>query len=131
MAGPSLRRVWRGCWTNADSCVPNVARTIRAEAPVENLNLDTRLAHAGEDEADPARALIPPIHLSVPFRRIDAETMGEFAYSRRGNPTRAALERALEDVEGGGRALAFGSGMAAVTAVAQLLKAGDRAILPR
>jgi cystathionine gamma-synthase len=98
---------------------------------VDNLNLDTRLAHAGEDEADSARALIPPIHLSVPFRRIDAETMGEFAYSRRGNPTRAALERALEDVEGGGHAITFGSGMAAVTAVGQLLKAGDRVILPR
>lgn len=98
---------------------------------MDEFNLDTRLAHLGEDDDDPTRALVPPIHLSVPFRRIDADRQGDYAYSRRLNPTRSALERALETVEGGGRALAFGSGMAAVSVVAQLLKAGDRVILPR
>jgi cystathionine beta-lyase/cystathionine gamma-synthase len=95
---------------------------------VDETRLETHLVHVGED--DPQGALIPPIYPSVPYRRQAAEHHEGYIYSRRGNPTRDALERALEAVEGGGRAFTFGSGMAAVTAVAQLLTAGDRVILP-
>ncbi len=96
---------------------------------MDDLHLDTLLAHLGDHEDEQTRALVPPIHLSVPFKRPSADEPGQYRYSRLANPTRALLERALELLEGGGRAVAFGSGMAAVTATAQLVPAGARVIL--
>src|SRR5262249_28252513 len=46
------------------------------------------------------------------------------------NPTRAALERVLADLHAAEFAHAFSAGIAAVGAVAQLLKAGDHVLLP-
>jgi cystathionine gamma-synthase len=73
---------------------------------------------------------VPPIHPSAAFARTRLDEPGEFSYSRRGNPTRAALERVLARLHGARHAAAFGSGMAAVTAVGQLLKAGSHVLLP-
>ena len=50
---------------------------------------------------------------------------GEFDYSRSGNPTRKAFETTLASLEGGGGALAFASGMAAIHCVTMLLGTGD------
>src|SRR5690606_18569672 len=49
-------------------------------------------------------------------------------YSRSGNPTRAALERAMASIENGEFGLAFGSGLAAIDAVIKLLNPGDEVI---
>ena len=51
-----------------------------------------------------------------------------FFYSRQANPTRGSLERALSAVEGGTHTSLFSSGMAAITAVIQLLESGDHVI---
>ena len=48
-----------------------------------------------------------------------------FLYGRHGSPTVDALERALADLEGGERGLAFASGMAAITAATLGLALGD------
>jgi cystathionine gamma-synthase len=92
--------------------------------------LETWTVHAGSDPTDATGALVPPIHPSAAFARTRLDEPGEFSYSRRGNPTRAALERVLARLHGARHAAAFGSGMAAVTAVGQLLKAGSHVLLP-
>ena len=88
------------------------------------------MVHLGHDETDQAGGVVPPIHPAAAFARRGLETSQAFVYSRRGNPTRAALESALAALHHGTHGFAFGSGMAAVTAVAQMLRSGDRVILP-
>ena len=50
-------------------------------------------------------------------------------YSRTGNPTRAAVEALIAELEGGTHGFAFASGMAAIAAVLNLFKAGDRVVI--
>lgn len=49
-------------------------------------------------------------------------------YSRSHNPTRAALENALAELENGNAGLAFASGLAAIDAVLKTLRPGDEVI---
>ncbi|MFI8993355.1 trans-sulfuration enzyme family protein [Streptomyces sp. NPDC053542] len=54
---------------------------------------------------------------------------GQYVYSRRGNPTVRALERTVADLEGGAAAIAFASGMGAISGVLlALLRPGDHVI---
>jgi cystathionine beta-lyase/cystathionine gamma-synthase len=92
--------------------------------------LETWTIHAGVDDDDPTGALVPPVFPSVGYAREKLDEPREYTYSRRGNPTRAALEQVLARLHGAQRAVAFGSGMAAVTAVGQLLPAGSHVLLP-
>ncbi|MDQ6669702.1 MAG: PLP-dependent aspartate aminotransferase family protein [Chloroflexota bacterium] len=92
--------------------------------------LETWLIRAGADPTDTTGALVPAIHPSTAYTRKCLDEPGEFTYSRRGNPTRAALERLLSRLHGAERGIAFASGMGAVTAVGQLLKAGSHVLLP-
>jgi cystathionine beta-lyase/cystathionine gamma-synthase len=90
---------------------------------------ETRAIHAGQD-ADPATgATIVPVYQTVTYTQ---ERIGEdrgFVYSRSDNPTRRALEQALASLEEGSAALAYASGMAAITGVTHLLKGGDHVVV--
>jgi cystathionine gamma-lyase len=59
--------------------------------------------------------VIPPLHLSTTFEWVSGDDANEHAYSREGNPTRAALEEQLARLEGGEHGLPFASGMAAIS----------------
>src|SRR5207248_2762629 len=96
----------------------------------ETYRFETRAIRAGWEPDAEVGALVPPIHPAAAFARLDVDQPREFTYSRRGNPTRAALEAALADLAGGKFAHAFGSGIAAVAAVGQLLEAGQHVLLP-
>jgi cystathionine beta-lyase/cystathionine gamma-synthase len=98
--------------------------------PAHEYALETWLIHAGADPTDTTGALVPAIHPSTAYARQRLDEPGEFTYSRRGNPTRAALEHVLARLHGAQHASAFASGMAAVTAVGQLLKDGSHVLLP-
>jgi cystathionine beta-lyase len=50
-------------------------------------------------------------------------------YSRTGNPTRAALEALIAELEGGSYGFAFSSGMAAIDAVLHLFRSGDSIVI--
>ena len=52
-----------------------------------------------------------------------------YEYARTQNPTRMALERNLAAIEGGKAAFAFASGMAAIGAIATMLKSGDHVVV--
>jgi cystathionine gamma-synthase len=91
----------------------------------------TRAVHAGL-EADPAfGSVIPAIHQTSTFRqRRPGEFVEDYDYARSANPTRAALERALGELEGG-MAVAFASGLAAEHAlITAVCEAGSHVVLP-
>ncbi len=92
--------------------------------------LETLAVHGGADPTDTTGALAAPIHPAAAYARHRLDEPGAYTYSRRGNPTRDALERQLAALHGARRCVAFGSGMAAVSAVGQLLKTGDHVLLP-
>jgi cystathionine gamma-synthase len=91
----------------------------------------TRTVRAALDSDAQHGAVVPPLHLTSTF---SFEAFGQkrtYDYSRSGNPTRDALAGALADLEGGAGAVVTASGMAAVTLVAHLAKAGERIVVPR
>lgn len=93
------------------------------------LHFETKAIHAGQ-EPDPATgAVVTPIYQVSTFRLPDPSQKPEYFYSRLNNPTVVALERVVAALEGGRRALAFGSGMAAITAALSLLRAGDHLLV--
>lgn len=94
-------------------------------------HLSTRLIHAGTT-TDPATGSVNvPIYQTSTYRQVEVgRTVSGWEYSRTGNPTRAALESLIADLEGGVAGFAFGSGMAAITAVLSLLNQGDEVIIP-
>jgi cystathionine gamma-synthase len=82
----------------------------------------TRAVHAGLEPDPSFGGVVPAIHQASTYvQSAPGEFVEDFDYSRSANPTRAALERAIGELEGG-RASAFSSGMAAehalITAVA-------------
>lgn len=91
---------------------------------------DTLAVHAGA-EPDPATgAVAPPIQLSTTFVHDPSGGPDTYSYQRQDNPTQRRLETTLAALEGGQRALAFASGMAAVAAVLDTLQRGQRVLVP-
>ena len=89
----------------------------------------TDAIHAGQ-EPDPATgALTVPIYQTSTYVQEGLGKHKGYEYARTENPTRIALERNMTVLEGGIAACAFASGMAAETAVTQLLlEQGDHAV---
>src|SRR4051794_7775436 len=95
------------------------------------MDFETIAIHAGS-EPDPATgAVVTPISLATTYRQSAVGEHGGYEYARSGNPTRAALETTLAAVEGGRRAFAFASGLAAEDVLLRaLLRPGDHLLLP-
>jgi cystathionine beta-lyase len=77
---------------------------------------------------DPFESSMPPIYQTATFGQPGATEMGEYDYSRSGNPTRTVLEKQMAILEGGVRAFAFSSGMSALANVTRLLRTGDHIV---
>jgi cystathionine beta-lyase len=93
------------------------------------MKFNSLLIHAGVDGDEFTGAVNVPIYQTSTYKQ---QALGEFKgfeYSRTGNPTRDALEKLMAELEGGARGFAFGSGMAAITAVLSLFKSGDRVLI--
>jgi len=88
----------------------------------------TLAVHAGQYPDPQTGAVNVPVYLSSTFELTGIGTDKGWDYSRAGNPTRDRLEEALAALEGGTSAHAFGSGMAALTALMAPLHAGDHLI---
>jgi cystathionine gamma-synthase len=93
--------------------------------------LATRVVHAGLEPDPSFGSIIPPIHQTSTYvQRSPGEFVEDYDYARSANPTRAALERAIGDLEGG-LGSAFSSGMAATHAlITAHCNAGDHVVLP-
>src|SRR5438876_6926877 len=85
--------------------------------------------HAGQEPDPSTGAIITPIYQTSTYVQ---EALGKhkgFEYGRTQNPTRLALENNLAAIEGGKAGFAFASGMAAIGAIATLLKSGDHVVV--
>jgi len=86
-----------------------------------NMSSFATIAIHQNDEAD----LIPPIHQSSTF----ILGKSQYIYTRAGNPTIEILEEKIAKLEKGESAVAFSSGMAAISAtILSCMKSGDRLI---
>lgn len=96
---------------------------------VSSLKPKTRLIHGGISEDPATGAVVYPIYQVSTYKQEGVGGHKGFEYSRTGNPTRHALEELIKDIEGGTAGFAFGSGMAAITAVFMLFNSGDHVII--
>ena len=95
------------------------------------MKIESIAVHAGGEPDHGTGALSPPIHLSTTFAHGPAgERVAGYEYQREGNPTQDRLEEMLAAMEGGEAALAFGSGMAAISALMERLPSGSRLLYP-
>lgn len=93
--------------------------------------IESALIHGGISSDPRTGAVNVPIYQTSTFRQDELGINRGYEYSRTGNPTREALEKLIAELEGGTAGFAFGSGMAAITAVLSMLKAGDRVLISR
>ena len=92
------------------------------------MKFSTRAIHVGQ-EPDPATgATIVPVYQTSTYTQAAVGDHHGFDYSRTINPTRVALEKQLASLENGAFASAFASGMAAESAVLNLLRSGDHVV---
>lgn len=89
----------------------------------------TQLIHGGIVGDEHTGAVSVPIYQVSTYKQDKPGHHRGYEYSRTGNPTRYALEELIKDIEEGSRGFAFGSGMAALTAVMMLFNKGDHILL--
>ena len=90
---------------------------------------ESALIHGGSTTDPLTGAVNIPIYQTSTFQQKGIGLEPEWEYARTGNPTRAALERLIAELEEGTAGFAFASGMAAITAVLSLFRAGDRILI--
>ncbi len=90
---------------------------------------NTQLIHGGIDGDAATGAVSVPIYQTSTYRQKGLGESSGYEYSRTGNPTRASLEKLIAELEGGSAGFAFGSGMAAITAVLSLFHSGDKVLI--
>src|SRR5688572_29489270 len=88
----------------------------------------TRAIHAGQPPDPTTGAIMTPVYLTSTYVQEEPAKLKGYDYSRTANPTRTALEQNLAALENGRFGLAFSSGMGAINAVLDLLRAGDHVI---
>ena len=93
---------------------------------------ETLAIHAGQEPDPTTGAVVPPIYQVSTYKQDGVGGLrGGYEYSRSANPTRTALEECLAALEGGVRALAFASGLAAEDTLLRTICApGDHIIAP-
>lgn len=92
-------------------------------------SIESSLIHGGIYGDELTGAVNVPIYQTSTYEQQGIGQNKGWEYSRTGNPTRAALEALIAELEGGTHGFAFGSGMAALTAVLSLFKSGDKIII--
>ena len=91
------------------------------------MRFSTRAIHAGDEPENRTGTVVVPIYQVSTYKQTHPGAGAGYVYSRTGNPTRTALESCLASLEEAEHALAFASGMAAITTLLlSLLKEGDR-----
>lgn len=91
-------------------------------------HLATRVIHGGQSPEPGTGAVMPPIFATSTFVQESPGVHKGLDYGRSHNPTRWALERCVADIESGSAAFAFASGLAAISAVLELLPSGSHIV---
>jgi len=97
-------------------------------ATTKKLGFATRAIHDGQEPDELTGAVNVPIYLTSTYQQEEIGKNKGYEYARLTNPTRDALEESLRSLEGGTSAHAFASGMAAITALCTMMKAGDHVV---
>jgi cystathionine gamma-lyase len=92
------------------------------------MRFDTRLLHGSQRPDPQTGAVVPPIVLATTFAQSAPNRNKGWVYSRSGNPTRAVLEGALAELEGGRTGLAFSSGLGALATLLENYPSGSRIV---
>lgn len=92
-------------------------------------NIESALIHGGIYGDMLTGAVNVPIYQTSTYEQQGLGNNKGWEYSRTGNPTRAALEALIAELEQGRAGFAFGSGMAAISAVLSLFRTGDKIII--
>lgn len=94
------------------------------------MNKKTQMIHGGHTTDNYTGAVTTPIYQTSTYLQDDIGDLRQgYEYSRTANPTRASLESVIANLEHGKHGFAFGSGMAAISAVIMLLDKGDHLVL--
>lgn len=93
------------------------------------MKIESLLIHGGVDGDQETGAVSVPLYLTSTYKQDGIGNHRGYEYSRTGNPTRFAAEKLISDLEGGHAGFGFASGMAAITAILMLFKAGDKILL--
>jgi cystathionine beta-lyase/cystathionine gamma-synthase len=94
-----------------------------------NARFSTICIHAGQAPDPGTGAIITPIFQTSTYVQDELGRHKGYEYARTQNPTRAALEGNVAAIEGGRGACAYASGMAAISAIASMLSAGDHVVV--
>ena len=90
----------------------------------------TRAVHAGAEPDELTGAVSPPIYQTSTYAQDGVgRPRGGYEYARTQNPTRERLERAVADLEGARHGIAFASGSAVTSAIAQLAAVGEEILV--
>jgi cystathionine gamma-lyase/cystathionine beta-lyase/cystathionine gamma-lyase/homocysteine desulfhydrase len=92
------------------------------------VGFSTDAVHAGQAPDPATGAVAVPIYQTSTYAQVELGRNKGYDYARSINPTRLALEKNLAALEGGIAAHAFSSGMAAITTLMMLLRAGDHVV---
>jgi len=92
------------------------------------LAFSTRTIHAGQSPDPTTGAVMVPIYATSTYAQESPGVHKGYDYARSDNPTRAAFERCIADLETGAAGFAFASGMAAVATVLDLLDSGAHVV---
>lgn len=91
----------------------------------------TIAVRSGLNDDEQYGCVVPPIHLSSTYNFTGFNQPRAHDYSRRGNPTRDVVQRALAELEGGTGAVMTSSGMSAILLVCTVfLRPGDLLVAP-
>ncbi len=92
------------------------------------MDITTLCIHGAENTTHSTGAVSVPIYQSATFAHLGVGKSTGYDYSRLQNPTREHLEKVVANLEQGIDALAFSTGMAAITALMELFSIGDHII---
>jgi len=95
---------------------------------IDAMDISTLCIHGSFDNNNSTGSVTVPIYQTATFVHPSVGQSTGYDYTRVQNPTREQLEKAIARLENGVDALAFSSGMAAITAVMELFEPGGHII---
>lgn len=94
----------------------------------KSYKLATQAIHAGQTPDPSTGAVMQPIYATSTYAQSSPGQHKGYEYSRTQNPTRMAFERCIAALENGKQGYAFGSGLAAIATILELLDSGSEVI---
>src|SRR2546423_3368481 len=95
----------------------------------KQLEFATRVVHAGQSPDPSTGAIMTPIYATSTYVQQSPGVHKGYDYARSINPTRSAYERCVADLEGGTRAWAFASGLAAMSTALETIDSGSHVVV--